>query len=229
MLVSDVAPLAPSDARLSVAIFTQRECAAYLGTPASTLGSWTSRSDGEPLVLTVPRVGRNAVVPFVGFAEAFVLTALRRAGVPMQRIRPAVQHLRREIGLEHALASRMLFTDGRELLYDYAVEGEASALTEVRTGQQQARQIVDTYLDAIRFGDDGWATALTLPNYQHAGVVVDPRVAFGLPTVAGNGARVEDIVDRFLADEDIDEIANDFELDRAAVEDVIRVATRAAS
>lgn len=227
MLVSDIEPLAPSDARLTVALFTQRESAGYLGTPTSTFGSWASQGDGRPLILTLPRSGRSAVVPFLGFAEAFVLTALRRAGVPMQRIRPAVRHLRREIGLAHALASRSLFTDGRELLYDYAAEGEASALTEVRTGQQQAREIVDTYLDAIRFGDDGWAASLTLPNYQHARVVVDPQVAFGLPTVAGNGARVEDIVGRFLADEDIDDIAEDFELERAAVEDVIRVAARA--
>lgn len=222
-----IGPLAAHDARLSVPLFTQRESAAYLGTPASTFGTWAAATDDGPLVLTLPRAGRRATVPFVGFAEAFVLTALRRAGVPLQRIRPAVRRIRDEIGLDHALASRRLFTDGRELLYDYAAEGEVSVLTEVRTGQQQAREIVDTYLDAIRFGDDGWATALTLPNYQHATVVVDPQVAFGLPTIASNGARVEDIVDRFVANEEIDVIAEDFELDRAAVEDVIRVAARA--
>jgi hypothetical protein len=38
----------------------------------------------------------------------------------MQRIRPAIVVLARELGLEYALASRRLYTDGAEALYDYA-------------------------------------------------------------------------------------------------------------
>ena len=66
-----------------------------------------------------PRAGRRATVPFVGFTEAFVLGALRGAGVPMQRIRPAVAKLSAEIGLDHALASQRVYTDG-----DFGVPAE---------------------------------------------------------------------------------------------------------
>ncbi len=59
-------------------------------------------------------------MPFIGFAEAYVLSVFRRAGVPMQRIRPAVEVLSSGIGVDHALASRRLYTDGAEVLYDYA-------------------------------------------------------------------------------------------------------------
>jgi len=38
----------------------------------------------------------------------------------MQRVRPAIDVLARELGLEHALASRRLYTDGAEVLYGYA-------------------------------------------------------------------------------------------------------------
>lgn len=37
----------------------------------------------------------------------------------MQRIRPALAELERDIGIAHALASRKLYTDGAEVLYDY--------------------------------------------------------------------------------------------------------------
>lgn len=67
-------------------LFTLRESAAYLHTPVSTLHAWVHPPDGAPLVTVFPRAGRRATVPFVGFAEAFVLGALRGAGVPMQRI-----------------------------------------------------------------------------------------------------------------------------------------------
>lgn len=130
-------PLAQDDPRLSVPLFTLRESAAYLHTPVSTLHAWAHPQEGEPLVTVFPRAGRRATVPFVGFAEAFVLGALRGAGVPMQRVRPAVAKLSAEIGLDHALASQRVYTDGAEVIFDYAESsGDEDLLTVVRTGQQ---------------------------------------------------------------------------------------------
>ena len=59
--------------------------------------------------------------------------------------------------------------------------------------------------------------------------MVDPEVAFGLPLVVKGGARVEDLVDRFQAGDSVNEIASDFRVPEAQVEDVIRVATRSAA
>jgi hypothetical protein len=64
-------------------------------------------------------VHREATIPFIGFAEAFVLSSFRKAGLPLQRIRPAVEILAKEIGVYHALASKSLYTDGAEVLFDY--------------------------------------------------------------------------------------------------------------
>lgn len=178
----------------------------------------------------LPREGRRATVPFVGFAEAFVLGALRGAGVPMQRIRPAVAKLSAEIGLEHALASQRVYTDGAELIFDYATQSDDEALlTVVRTGQQHFAQIIRDYLKRITYGDDGWAERLRLPAYTKAEVTVDPRQAFGQPIVVHGGARVEDLVDRFQAGDGFAEIAADFGVPAEEVEDVIRVALRLAA
>ena len=101
-------------------------------------------------------------MPFIGFAEAYVLSAFRRAGVPMQRIRPAVEVLSSGIGVEHALASKRLYTDGAEVLYDYAAsehDEELRGLTVVRTGQRQFAEVVRDYLKRITYGDDGWASS----------------------------------------------------------------------
>ena len=169
-------------------------------------------------------------MPFIGFAEAYVLSAFRRAGVPMQRIRPAVKVLASGIGIEHALASERLYTDGAEVLYDYATtehDEELRGLTVVRTGQRQFAEIVRDYLKRITYGGDGWASRLRLPAYQRAEVIVDPRQAFGMPLVVRGSARVEDLVDRFVAGDALAEIADDFGVPEVEVEDVVRVATRA--
>ncbi|MGH2865869.1 MAG: DUF433 domain-containing protein [Solirubrobacteraceae bacterium] len=69
---------------------------------------------------------------------------------------------------------------------------------------------------------------MQLPTYEHARVVVDPNVAFGLPLVVAGGARVEDLVDRFQAGDSVSALATGFNVPPEQVEDVIRVATRAA-
>jgi hypothetical protein len=120
----------------------------------------------------------------------------------MQRIRPAVEVLSSGIGVEHALAPRQLYTDGAEVLYDYATseqDEELRGLTVVRTGQQQFAEVVRDYLECVAYGDDGWASRVRLPVYQQAQVMVDPRRAFGMPLVVHGGVRVEDLVDRFVA------------------------------
>ena len=220
------------DPRLSRAIFTLREAAGYLDVPKSTIHAWARPATGEPLITVFPRRGAQATVPFIGFAEAYVLVAFRRAGVPLQRIRPAVDALAQNIGLEHALASKRLYTDGAEVLYDYAAERNEDDLLElvvVRTGQHQFSEVVRDYLKRITYGRDGWASRVRLPSYQRADVVVDPQVAFGLPLVVHGGARVEDLVDRFKAGDTLADIAFDFDVPPEEVEDVIRVATRTAS
>jgi uncharacterized protein (DUF433 family) len=220
------------DARLSRAIFTLREAAGYLDVPKSTIHAWARPPAGKPLITVFPRRGAQATVPFIGFAEAYVLAVFRRAGVPLQRIRPAVEALSRNIGLEHALASKRLYTDGAEVLYDYANkrnEGDLLELVVVRTGQHQFSEIVRDYLKRITYGSDGWATRVRLPSYQRAEVVVDPTMAFGLPLVVHGGARVEDLVDRFVAGDSVADIAYDFDVPPEEVEDVIRVATRTAA
>lgn len=224
------APMRADDTRLNLPLFTLREAARYLELPKSTLHQWARAGIAGPSLVTVLAGGRrDAKVPFVGFAEAFVLGAFRRAGVPLQRIRPAVEVLRREIGLDHALASRALYTDGVEILFDHDQRDGLLELTVLRTGQKQFSELVRDYLQRITYGDDGWASELTLPAYRRATVVVDPRRAFGVPLVASGGARVEDLVDRFLGGDSLAEIADDFGVPEPEVEDVIRTATRAAA
>ena len=103
------------------------EAARVIDVPSSTLAGWTKgyvrdRTNrpaviGEAVVKAFPAEGRAPSIPFIGLAEATVIVAVRRCGVPMQRVRPALALLVREIGAYHALASRKLCTDGAAVLY----------------------------------------------------------------------------------------------------------------
>jgi uncharacterized protein (DUF433 family) len=99
----------------------------------------------------------------------------------------------------------------------------------VRTGQQHFAQIIRSYLKPISYGEDGRAQQVGLPAYRSAEALVDPSQAFGQPLVVQGEARVEDLVDRFQADDRFADIASDFGVPAAEVEDVIRVALRLAA
>jgi uncharacterized protein (DUF433 family) len=224
-------------------LYSVSEAARFLDVARSTFNRWAHGSvrrsaDGLDVVdrPTVTAVAggrvRDASVPFVGLAEGLVLAAIRRAGVPLQRIRPAIDVLQREIGLPHALASQRLYTDGAEVLYDFAGESDrddVGRLVVVRSGQRVFSEVVQQYLRRIVFGDDGYAELLSLPSYSVATVIADPRRSFGQPIFQVGGARVEDAVGLFLAGESLPDVAAEFGVPEPELEDAIRVAARRAA
>jgi len=229
--------------RFSSPLYTVGEAARYLAVPASTLTSWAKGYrragkgrpvvTGSPVLTTVTSLGRGPVIPFVGLAEGLVLTAMRRAGVPLQRIRPALARLDVELGLQHALASSRLYTDGAEVLYDYGETGEdeqaARAVRElvvVRSDQFVFNEVVTAYLRRLDFADDGYVRLIRLPAYEVAEVVVDPDRGFGQPIFARGGARLEDALALFRAGEPLDVVAEEYGVPRTELEDAVRVATR---
>jgi uncharacterized protein (DUF433 family) len=169
-------------------------------------------------------------VPFVGLAEANIVAAFTGAGLPMQHIRPAVLWLQKHIGLDQALASQRLQTDGAEVLWDFgrqsqdpADQGTVDGLVVVRSGQQVFRPVVRDYLRRVTY-ENGWTRTIQLPQYGDIGVVVDPWLNGGQPTVAERGIRVTDIVNRLNAREPAQDVAYDYDLTVREVEALRRAA-----
>lgn len=166
-------------------------------------------------------------MPFVGLAEGHVVAALRRGlerthRVSLQQIRAAVDILRKEIGLEHALASRALYTDGARLLYAYGeAEGgeELSDLTVLRSGQRVFSEVIRDYLERIDYGeDDLWALRLHPPVSDQ--LIVDPHVAYGRPLIHGYGVPADAVLDRLRAGDGLEVVAEDFDVPPEIVEAV---------
>jgi uncharacterized protein (DUF433 family) len=241
----DQRPGAPD--RFDAPLYTISEASHYLGVPPSTLATWThgyrrTGRLGQPvigaaLLTALPRKGRNRpTIPFIGLAEGLVLTAIRRSGIPMQRVRPALTRLQEELGLAHALASRRLYTDGAEVLFDYAessddtdAAGAARELVVVRNDQRVFNEVVESYLRRLDFGDDGYVRLIHLPGYELADVVVDINRGFGQPIFAHGATRVEDALELFRSGEPLDVVADEYGVPREHLEDALRAAIRLAA
>jgi uncharacterized protein (DUF433 family) len=233
--------------RFGVALYTVAEASRYLDVPDSTFRSWTHgyrrrtpgrpEVSGDPLLTTVPKTAaQSPVIPFIGLAEGLVLTALRRSGVTLQRIRPALIRLATDLGLDHALASRRLYTDGAEVLFDYAdgvgdpdTVDAVHSLVVVRNGQRVFNEVVESYLRRVEYGPDGYPRLIQLPAYEVAQIVVDPARGFGQPIFRRGGARLEDALALFRAGESLDTVADEYGVPLDQLEDAVRIATRPAA
>ncbi|MCE0534589.1 helix-turn-helix domain-containing protein [Kineosporia rhizophila] len=233
-----------SDERFSLPLYTVAEASRYLGVSNSTFRSWaqshrrpaeTGEQQNVPAAVTrIPVEGRgSASVPFIGLAEGLVLAGIRKSGVPLQRIRPALDQLRTEFGMDHVLASRRLYTDGAEVLYDFGRHSkdpeDASALRQlvvVRHGQRAFTEVVAQYLQQIEFASDDFAQLIRLPRFGSAKVVAAPGRNFGQPTFQRGGARLEDVLGLFWAGESLATVSAEYGVPEDELEDAVRAASR---
>ncbi len=199
----------------------------------STLTTWARGYQREfsnrPPVKQGPVItaldGRGGLsVPFVGLIEATVVQAFRQTGLPLQRIRRALEVLSTQGELQHALASRRLYSDGAQVLYDYARREEDSQLrllTVVASGQRVFHEVINEYLSRIGFDGDAWATELIVPVTPDPILRVRPAVAGGEPLFIVGGAPWSAVLSRRKAGESVESIARDYGIEVHDVEEAL--------
>lgn len=190
--------------------------------PESTLDLWL-RADGqcEPLVHSVSPARRGwPRVPFGGLIEAFVLRTLREAGYPMDEIRRIAALTRAEFDDPFALATQRIASDGVNLF----LQARDGRLVN-QHGQGALRQVLDSHLQFIRWDEEGKPRQLRLSQYPaSAQVIIDPRFAWGRPVIEASKVPISAVVELWHAGESMDLVAEEFDLSRDVVEDILRLA-----
>lgn len=200
----------------TVPLYTKGEVASIVSAPASTVHSWLvgRAAGGRSYPPVIEGIGKGAgpQVSFTGLAEVYVLNAFRKASLPLQRIRPAVQMLKEHLQLDHALANRRLVTDGAEVLIK-SDDPADKRLMVVRNGQAVFNEVVEGYLKQIEFSELGFASSIALPQFTDTKVIVRPLLNGGRPTIESRGIALDDLLGRVRAGEPPAEVAEDFRLD----------------
>ncbi len=129
-----------------------------------------------------------------------------------QRIRRVLEALIEQGELEHALASRKLYSDGAEILYDYARSSDdkqLGLLTIVHSGQRVFHDAIKQYLERITFGDV-WVNKLILPVTKRPLLRVAASVQGGDPLFLNGGAPLSAVRSRLAAGEPVKSVARDY-------------------
>jgi uncharacterized protein (DUF433 family) len=211
--------------------YTLSESSHYLLIPVATLRSWfVGRyypvQDGKEFFKPPILVAQKdpTLLSFVNLIEAHVLDAARREfHVAFPKVRSAITYLRRDFHSDHPLAEQKIETDGRDLF----IRSFGKLIAASSAGQLAMPELIDSYLRRIEWDEHGLARRLfpftrkrTLE--QPKVVVIDPRISFGRPVLAGTGIRTTIVVERYKAGESVEELAKDYARERLDIEEAIR-------
>lgn len=211
--------------------YTVPEAAHYLQIPAATLRSWTigrrypvrkGERFFEPVIIIASR--QPAMLSFVNLVESHVLDAIRgQYNVSLPAVRRAILFLRDELGSKHPLADQKFETDGKDLFIRKLDE----LIAVSKGGQKAMPEVFNAYLQRIEWDLQGLATRLypftrQRELVQPKVVMIDPRVSFGRPVLAGTGIRTELVAERYKAGESMDDLARDYGRNRVEIEEAVR-------
>jgi uncharacterized protein (DUF433 family) len=210
------------------------EAAYYLQLPPSTLRSWVrgrayptkgGQKHSAPL-LRIPAFPEHGsfALSFVNIVEAHVLGALRRHHhVSMPKVREALNYLETRFSSKHPLIEQEFETDGIALfvqhygqLIDITADGQLTMQEAIRAHLRRVdRDPAGLPMRFYPFARDLHATEAKI-------IVIDPRISFGRPVLAGTGIVTSIIAERYCAGESIDDLAQDYGRSRMEIEEVIR-------
>lgn len=174
----------------------------------------------------VPADASRRLLSFSNLCELHVLGAITRSyHIPLQRVRPALEFVRKRLGVQRPLLADNFRTNGLDLFLE-----NADHLVNVSGGGQTAmRGDFERALDRIERATSGGPVRLfpysrspQRSPEQPTVVVIDPRIAFGRPIVATAGVRTEVIHDRFGAGDSPSEMAKDYGVSEAEILEAIR-------
>jgi len=183
---------------LDRSVYQMNEAARLLGLPDKTLRRWIDgdRRFGrttEPLIRREHTGDTN--VTWGEFVEAGLLAEYRVRRLPMEKLRPLIADLREQMGTPYPLAlARPLYSDGRNLLWRLqeksGIDEELFLVVNDRTErgyQLLLSEVARQFASRVEFEPPGTGVAIRwFPGKsRRRRIVIDPRVAFALPTISG--------------------------------------------
>jgi uncharacterized protein (DUF433 family) len=204
-------------------LYAVREAAEYLSVPTSTLRSWVKGQrytvhGKSRLSKALIKPDRTGLLTFNNFVEAYVLASLTRTfELPMARVRTGLAWL----GDGRPLLTELFQTDGVGLF----IERSGQLFDVIKGGQRAMREVLKDSLkrvDRDKVGQPARVYPWIVEPTESKVVALDPRRAFGRPTIVNRGLTVEVIADRFKAGDSITSLSKDYELSKEQVEVALR-------
>lgn len=128
--------------------------------------------------------GSADVLSFLDLIEVLVAGHLKEAGVPLAAVRRAHAAIADHLRTDHPFSRRELCTDGARVFLRTAKADDEPELVEVVEKQRFFHRVMEPYLKRVDYDP---VSRLARAWRVADGVVLDPAIQLGKPTVEGTG------------------------------------------
>lgn len=216
--------------RLYLPAYSVRDAARFARVHANTVAYWhygphdTKSIPGRPtLKPTLPGKEKRRPLSYLQLIEVAVVATFRKMGVDLKIIREAHDYCAQHLSEEFPFAHYSFATDGVELVLgmaDIIPKADINKLVVAnRYGQLGWKKLIGERFSEFVYEHD-LATLWNVGGQDFGEVVINPRVAFGAPTVDGTPTWA--LKGRYDARESIEDICDDFGLDKSQVIQALR-------
>lgn len=218
---------------LLAGFFSTADAARLVGAHANTIRGWV---DGYRNSKTGPVIDRDfdgtGTLSFLDLMELRFIAFFRGQQVGMPTIRRAAENLRRDLGVQHPLAiSGEKYVTDRKRIFARSAEEEGDERTfDMASGQHEMWGMIEQTVEkGVEFDPKTHLASLWHPKaLAFPDVIVDPRVAFGKPTVRGTRVPTSVLFQQFKADGSKQLVADWFDVAETVVSTAIAFEIEAA-
>jgi uncharacterized protein (DUF433 family) len=204
----------PPHSKLASGAYTLPDAARLLRLPLAKLRAWVL-GRGVADALGHRGTGKDRTFDFYTLIELFTIAQLRAHGLSWPTLRKARAELMERFQTPHPFALEGLLVDSHRLLKELGDE----TLLELGSGGQTAfEKVIAPFCCRLDFDRTTKLATRFYPEGSQAGVVIDPQHAFGRPIIRGTNITTEALACLIRGGEKIEDVAQDFRLEREQVE-----------
>lgn len=168
-----------------------------------------TRRRGRKAPVVVRRDGQESNhASFLDLIDLLFVKQFLNHGLTLQRVRRALEEASELVGGHH-FAQRSFFTDGREI-YMQLDDSAENLLQLLSNGQWVIAPVIKQTARQIEFDEDTGFAERWFPLGKRGGIVLDPRIAFGAPTLTKRGVKTANVFDLFVAEEEKTQVVSDW-------------------
>lgn len=197
-------------------IYSYSEAALLTGLKQRRVRRWFGADGRDPVFREAfqSKKGRSAI-DFLDLIDVLIAGKLRDEGVSFDVLHKVYKNLRDKFNTPHAFCFRDIWTDGRTVFLKHLAESGDEKLVDMEHRQHVLTAVIQPYLDQIVHDPD---TLLAQKWNIWDGVIVDPLMNFGWPTIAGTGLSTLMLASEYEANgQDESKVSSIFEVPSEAV------------
>jgi uncharacterized protein (DUF433 family) len=223
---------------LGIGMYTRADAARLLRMTPSRVNRWaqgysywlTYKPEREPreqppVVRThLPKLGGAVLLTFLDLMELRVVKALVDQGLSLQYVRRVAKLASDIFRTPYPFASRRVYTDGEKVFASLSADVGVSQIVELTRGRPQiiAGEVFEQYLEEIDFDVRSALAERWWPLGRSVPIVLDPKIAFGAPVIAGTSTRA-DVVSASARNNDRQSAAEAYQVSLESVDGAVEL------